>query len=511
MSTIEIDRATPGLARFARAFAVLAGVGASFGMGASLLSLGPKLASFAADNRLALSARMELLRILFLAMFGLPSVVFVVVTMRVGDPRRLVTFERVARWFALLTPLGLWPLLLQERLWKGKTFLFLAANFACSLLVWAATRHLDDLRGWSSFREMARFAEERIPARVRGWAPVVVLIAAVCWVVYRGMQGDGIPNARPLRDLSTLTWIGGFKRLGHGGILSLPFVLPPLGRWGAKLAALSSLVLVASAAIPIFLLCRRRFGAFSALIVALGYLSLPEHLLVSVGNALPLGAAAVFFFWAVHAWERKRPLAFALATVLMLAVHEQTATWLLCFGIHVAYRERNGKGAIWLASFAALYFSVLAFVVLPRLGVDTYDAKFRSLLLNETPGLSAFVGALLTNPAHALLRFCGQTELEFWLVLFVPLALLPLRSPHWVLWLCPFFLFGVLGIASYPGVRPSHSSVAHFIVLGFMAAVGGLEALRCEERSRFRGALLTWIFALVPSIYHLGTLWLEPL
>ncbi|MGC4064614.1 MAG: DUF2079 domain-containing protein [Polyangiaceae bacterium] len=438
MSTIEIERTTPRLARFARACAVLAGVGASFGIGASLLSLGPKVASFASDNHLALSARMVLLRILFLAMLGLPAVVVVFVTMRVGDPHRLATFERVARWLAPVAPLGLWPLLLQERLWKGKTFLFLSATLACSLLVWAATRRLDEIRVWNSLREMVRFVGERIPSRMRGWGPILALLVIVSWVVYRGMQGDVVSGVRPARELSSLTWLGGLKRLGHGGILSLPFVLHPMGRAAAKLAALSSLVLVASAAIPIFMLCRRRFGVPSAFIVALAYLSLPQHLLVASGTELSLGAAAVFFFWAVHAWERKRPVAFVLATLLMLAIHEQTATWLVCLGIHLAYRERNAKGAIWLASFGAAYFAVLAFVVLPRLGVDTYDAKFRSLLLNESPGLTAFFGTLVTNPAHVLLRFCGQTELEFWLILFVPLSLLPLRSPHWLLWLSPF-------------------------------------------------------------------------
>jgi hypothetical protein len=79
--------------------------------------------------------------------------------------------------------------------------------------------------------------------------------------------------------------------------------------------------------------------------------------------------------------------------------------------------------------------------------------------------------------------------------------------------LSPFLFFGVMGMSTYPSARPHHSSVGHFVVLGLMATLGALEARKREQpgHSGIRAALFTWVFALVPAVYHLGALWLAPL
>jgi hypothetical protein len=118
----------------------------------------------------------------------------------------------------------------------------------------------------------------------------------------------------------------------------------------------------------------------------------------------------------------------------------------------------------------------------------------------------------LANPAHALVRFAEQREIVFWLLILVPLALIPLRSRMWLLWFAPFLWFSVVCTGRLPGTSLNIPGIAHLVVLGFAAQLLALEQLlaRGTDKAHFRAALGAWVFALVPCVYQSGCLWLSP-
>jgi hypothetical protein len=123
------------------------------------------------------------------------------------------------------------------------------------------------------------------------------------------------------------------------------------------------------------------------------------------------------------------------------------------------------------------------------------------------------LGVLLDNPVYALGRFSDQRDFTFWLLALVPFALLPLRNRSWVLWLLPFFWFGVVALGHIPDQSLTHPSVAHLVVMGFVAAVTLLESIKHGEcgKRRLWATLLTWLFALAPCVYQFGCSWFVPM
>jgi uncharacterized membrane protein len=273
------------------------------------------------------------------------------------------------------------------------------------------------------------------------------------------------------------------------------------------------LTLIFGAAFPLYAWTKSRLSTLPALLVALAYLSFPSLLTAGVAQALPLGAAAGFFFLAITAWEQRRYAVAAVATVFMVSVHEQTVFWLVVVGVYLAQRGRPLR-LFPLAAFGLLaYFSWVAARLLPGFGFEPYGERFHGLWSVNTPGLLPALRTVFDNPVHALMKLSEQRDMTVWLLLMVPFALLPLRDKRWVLWVLPFILFGLVALGHPPDASLTHPSIAHFIVLGFVAAVSALESMRHGDggNARVWAALLTWLFALVPCVHQFGCAWLAPL
>lgn len=505
-----------GLTRVIHGAARLAGVGASFGIGIGTCVLGDKAAAFAANNAMSMSARMVLLKWLFGCLCLLPAVVAFVVSLQIGTTDRVRRFENVSKAVAPLTGIGLAPLLFHSQIWKGKVELFLLANLLISLLVWRTLRNVRFRLSGPAVDWLSYSLRRRLPTSALPWV-LLAVIASLVLLLGHGLSsgamiaGRSVPSS-PLLPSTTL--VGGLMKLGHGGVLGIPFVKVP---WLQRSGALGPLVvmgLTVSAAFSLFAWSRLHLGTLAAGIVALLYLSFPHLAVVGSTAPLPLGAGAVFFFGAAWAVEKRRFVVAAACCVLLLMVHEQAALWLVCLGAYLAYRRPTVKGARLLVLLPLIYFVWVALVALPGLHIEAYTSQYRSMWNAEEPGLVHALTALVKNPAYALLRLCGEREAYFWLLLLVPFALLPLANARGTLWLLPFIFFGVVSVGHFPREDLSSMSVSHFVVLGFAATVLNLAERKrasCCSRAGLWQALLTFCFALSATVFQIGCFWLKPL
>jgi len=504
---------TPALTRFAQAMAVLAGLGASIGIGIGVVILGDKATQFAATNAMSMPKRQVLLKCLFGCMLALPALFGTIVVLRVNDPNRLRSLERVARGLAPLTGFGLLPLLFQSEMWKGKTELFLGATLICTLVVYGSLRAFVLPTASESVRRLSDVTRASTPAFIVRYLPWVVLVLVCSFAVSHTMRVELPKHVPQVLPVAPTTMLGAIRQLASASVLAVPFVTQGFLRSHAEFSRFVTLTLVVFGSLPLFAWARIHLGTVASLVVAGCYLTFPHLLAPGQHAVLPMGAAALFFFTAAYAFEKRRTTFAILASILALLVHEQVAFWLVCFGVYLSYRRPSFLSARLLVVVPLAYFSWVAFSLLPGLRIETYGAALHSLWSGREPGLSTLLVTLVTNPAHALRRLSGEREAIFWLQMLVPFALLPLRSKTWLLWLSPFVLFGVVAQGHFPRDNLTHPTVAHFIVMGFAAAITTLSEIRRgkEGRSRFAAALIAWCFALAPTVYQLGCIWLPAL
>jgi hypothetical protein len=405
-------------------------------------------------------------------------------------------------------------MLLHNDVWKDRTLLFLTATLTSTLLVWGSLRNLTPWRLPDALRLIARALRAKLPARFFTFLPWFLLVLVVSFAVVRGLNDSMLMHVRLPRDFKGTTVAAGIRYLGHGGVLAVPLVFiaklrTPLS---SAINTFTALTLVAGAALPLYAWAKSRLGSFPAFVVALLYLSFPPLLTVVAKSVLPLGCAALFFFVAAQAWEKRKFALAIVVTLFMLAVHEQSAFWLLCLCVYLARKEPASRLFPVLVLAPIAYFIGIGGWLLPSFGTDPYGEGFHGLWSTPSPGMLSALLTLFKNPVYVLARFSEQRAFTFWFLMLVPFAMMPLRGRLWLLWALPFTWFGIVAIGRFPDPSLSHPSVAHFVVMGFVAAVTALESIRREQgKARVWAALLTWVFAIVPCIYQFGCLWLSPL
>jgi hypothetical protein len=521
MADTSIDSNVFSVTRLARVSALLAAEGAAVGFTVNTVRLWDRLGAFASNNKMVPAERAHVLGWLFL-----PAVIWVgfslaLAVLRRWEDGRLSFLERLSFRGAWVIAIGILPLLLHPTLWKTRSLMFLIVTGTATLISWWAVRvmHKGQKRrsppvsATSDWYSIFAYVARSLPAKLRAIAPLLVIGIALIYVIARGIWLDVLlpPASEPPVAIHSLRQA--FLIQGHGGWLSilvvaLTFLRPP-GHAHIFFWALC----IASAAFPLYFWARPHLGKPIALIVALIYLSMPMLRTVGRVEVFPIGIAAGFFFLSAAAWDRKRIGSALALTLLTVGLHEQAALWFTCYGMYlVGSRQSAGVGR-WLAVGGVAYFSVIAFLLLPELGLEPYRGAFKGLWGNKPVGLFGTLVVSLTNPGYVLARWTDLQGLTFWLALLVPFAFLPIASKNWLLWMMPGVMFGIVAFGRVPSVPASAGALAHFLVLGFTASVLTLAHLRADVAKRNHGsaAVYAWIFAMVPCAFQLGGLWLPAL
>jgi uncharacterized membrane protein len=245
-------------------------------------------------------------------------------------------------------------------------------------------------------------------------------------------------------------------------------------------------VALASGAIAIFLLVRQ-----------LG---------LSVTVAWLLGFAYLIYFPLQHlnleaSWKTFRPTSFSVPLVLFATLAlEKDRLWtmliLLAFailggeeyaivaaslGIYVACRRPRGPWGrkeilfglgMTMGAVAFLLFALVIFIPYFRGGVPHYTPYFEGL--GDSP--VEIFRSLMQDPAEIGRRLSSREDLQFLLLMLVPLALLPLASPGRFCVALP--IFGYLMLADREGlVQPWFHFHGPLIPLLFWSMAGGIKNL----------------------------------
>ncbi len=218
-------------------------------------------------------------------------------------------------------------------------------------------------------------------------------------------------------------------------------------------------VAVFSAAVPMWLICRRKglTPALSALVCGLLCLfpavwggaagSLHEYALL-----LPL---LLWLLWALESRRKVLPWVFAL---LILCVRETCAIHLFAVGAYRALsvqksddsaKKERGKGLI-LMGVALLYF-VVAMIVLTYAGKGTLITRFDNVTGIYGTDFGTLLREIIYNPAIAVYEMLTTAKLHYVLCLLLPLGLIPIftKKKAGLIFLLPLLALNVLSDFPY--------------------------------------------------------------
>ncbi len=260
------------------------------------------------------------------------------------------------------------------------------------------------------------------------------------------------------------------------------------------LLVLQALALV-SAAVPVWLLARRRFpNGPIPLLAALAYLLQPFVLNTALFEFHALALAIPLIFWTLLAYEEKRWRWFLVGLVGTLLVREDTALISVGFGLLALIDRRSLRwivtpialGAIWLKSMMTVtgYFNQ----------EGTY--KFVKLYGWLGDSLPAILNTVVLRPWVWLQRVFGLTSLVSLLGLLLPFAYLPVLAPRVLLTAALAFLQLLLLGLGENGLRIHYTA----LLLPFLF-VASLDAL-----ARIAHATHGRVLPLLRREWQLGTL-----
>jgi uncharacterized membrane protein len=202
-------------------------------------------------------------------------------------------------------------------------------------------------------------------------------------------------------------------------------------------------VTISTAAIPIYLIAKRRLGnAWAALVIAYAYLiHAPMHGPVfydfHFATLAPFWVAWVAYFYEV---ERKGWL---IATWICAMLLREDTSAVLSAGC--LFHLTQGKRARWAligGIVSALYFLVVKFIVMPLhrtwSDANSFTWMFQGLI---PPGETGFKGVLRTmgsNPVFTFNSLLEQDKLTYIIKMMGPVLVLPFRHPRtWILFIPP--------------------------------------------------------------------------
>lgn len=522
----------PRLTRWVRALMLAFVEGLSLGVAIGFWRAAPHLQQYVSNNRDVGGTRQVLIASGFVGSLLVPFLLLLSCALPHALGKRLKVFEVRAKVLSPLAAVGFIPLVFQPLLWKDKTLGFLITTAVFGVVVTLCSRSfVHSLRSanWGSIREVWRSVKWPFNQRlVTALSFLLVLVATVYSISHALSASKTVPAgavtewdiAQRFNDYgSPILWLGrlGSISLGHlgaAGLLNSLWV-----RMGARAESLWALRVVAVAwpALPLFLWARKAGGTVAAVLLALTYLSLPPQALLSLGEPFPVSTALGWLFLSACLFEYERFVWSAIVAVCAIALNEQIAIWYVGIGLYWFSRPKGAILGASLVALAASYFAYVTFIRLPDLGVLIYApapvmstvARAMRVMAQHTSAQPEFIS--IFNFPRMLVEWLDHQDLEFWLLLFTSLGLLPLKNRLWFLLLLP----GAL-LLSFGSMKANWHSAAftHMVALALVSCVVTLRRLRYELhhdlQSQRTSVVAGWLATVTPCVIMFGSLWFTP-
>lgn len=270
-----------------------------------------------------------------------------------------------------------------------------------------------------------------------------------------------------------------------------------------SLLLFQALCLGAGAA-AVFDLARRKLdstlAAWAAVAVLLGSVDLQQAAMFD-WNPTTCGAAGLP--WVVWFAERRRPVGFFIAIVVVALAKENLVLYALALCLTLALAGSLRRQAFWAAAVLLLIFVVEMVVVFPAFRPDGFrHLRFEGL---GTSPREMLLGVVESPYRAFALLFTPGAKIDGLLLPFSTVAFLCLASPRWLLAMAPALLERFW--STHANRWWGHHYGAGVGFLALLAAVDGLSRLRQHWPEATRGrALGIAVATMVASALLVGTL-----
>lgn len=484
-----------------RCFALLAVEAASVALLFWGLAHYSQLPAYALENELPPAARHRLLALLGVAgLMGALGGVGFLVRARVDSA---VRFEQLALQLAPLALVGLLPFLFHWRIWLTRELelgLLLCAYGALAHQAFISSFRASEApgelaTGWAQAQRWLARAEPRLPLALVGLGSAAYAgyfayhtiayhhsVLTLSWDL--GLENNllwNLVHGGPFMKSSALTGLAGkSSHFGYHATLFAYVIAPFYALWpGPEVLLVFQAVVIAAAAIPLFLFARRRIGTWSACLIAFAYLLYPA---VHGANLYdfhypPLG---VFFLWlTLLLVDGGRYKVAAIAALLTLSIREDVAADLAVMGGFIALCTPRVRAGLVIMLVALVYFLGMKLLVMPRFleGEQSFLEQWQALIPAGERGVRGVLMTVVGNPIFALRTLFDAQKLLYVIQLAAPLAFLPWRRPIGFYLAVPGFFFTLLTVNAPPLIQISFQYTAHWIAFVFVAVVVNLDAV----------------------------------
>ncbi len=215
-----------------------------------------------------------------------------------------------------------------------------------------------------------------------------------------------------------------------------------------------------------------------------------------------------FLLWTFYFFEKQKWIPMYLSALCVLAVKEDAAIFLLLFAVYAIFsRKRYLHGGI-LAAASVAYF-LFATHLINTYGDGVLSNRFDNLIPNPESGVIGIVKVALTNPGFLLTQLftegdSGWDKIQYFLMMFLPLGMLPFctkRASRWLL-LTPL----LLNLLSYYPYLYNTGFQYHFGALAFLfyAAAQNVAELKPPVRRNLlsiaaAACCCLYLFSVIPS------------
>lgn len=186
---------------------------------------------------------------------------------------------------------------------------------------------------------------------------------------------------------------------------------------------------LASAIIPVYLLCRKRnlsngatalFGIIFVLIPALicgTFYDLHENCFL-----VPM------ILWLFYFIEKDNLKGMIIFTILTLLIKEDAPVYAACIGLFVIVGKKKYRNGVVIFVTSVVYFLVVMYFM-GKYGLGIMDSRFTNYMADASKGgLIDVIRNFITNPAYVVEECFKPEKLSFMFYMIFPLGFLPLAS-----------------------------------------------------------------------------------
>ena len=312
-------------------------------------------------------------------------------------------------------------------------------------------------------------------------------LALARWLGFNNRTFDLAFYARMAWGMVRLDFWDPILNAHHAGLHLSP-VLAPVGALGLVIGTVPALLLTQSLAC---VLAAERLGVMGVRILgergwwigALALLLHPNLGHVATYEAHP-GTLAIYpLALAIERLDAKSARGFVGACIGVLLCREDLGLMTALMGV-LAYRGGMKRVGIGVGVGSLLYVALFVAVLHPMLAPDS--GSFEAHFGPWGDGFGGMVASWFTDPLRLLGHLFAPKRLFYWIVIFGPLALLPLGGLRWLLPALPIFGINLLSHFPTPVNLDSHYSTP---ALPFVVAASITALARFESRKRIEIAL----------------------